>query len=325
VRRPLVEVRNLTVTFKNSSIPFGRTRSRIIAVDNVSFDIFESEVLSLVGESGSGKTTVARCLALLQQPTSGSVTIDGKEIKSLRGKNLKENRKNVQIVFQDPYESLYPRFDVFSIISTAIVRLTGQRDRRKIFEEVSSLLTEVGLDPSFYMRRFPHQLSGGERQRVSIAKALASKPRILIADEPTTMLDASQRLMMLALIEKLKIERNLTVLFITHDFGSASLMSDRIAVMYMGKIVEIGRAEEVLKRKHHPYTELILSAVPSLRSDEQGLQDFSMNTGEVVRPAKGCPFHPRCKYAQNKCREEIPVLEEKSADHLAACYFPLSV
>ncbi len=326
-RQSIYEIRNLCVTFTKYAGVLRRQRSDVRAVDNISLNIYEKEILSLVGESGSGKTTVARCLMALVTPSSGSLKYRGEiEVSNLRSKALLDYRKDVQIIFQDPFESMYPRFDVYTTVSTPIVQLTGEKNRLQLEETVSRLLSEVGLDPLETMHKLPHQLSGGERQRVSIARALAPNPKVLIADEPITMLDASLRLNILSLLLDIKAKRNLTIVMITHDLASAKIMSDRTAVMYSGKLVEIGPTDRLLSSPHHPYTELILRSTPHLHSKniprEVGRMEATMEDSEGIR--KGCVFQPRCRYATSVCSEVEPPLLEKSKAHLAACHNPLN-
>jgi oligopeptide/dipeptide ABC transporter ATP-binding protein len=323
VASPILKVEGLTVTFVRESGALRKIRHVVKAVNNVSFDIHESEVLSVVGESGSGKTTVARCVAALAKPSQGSIRWRDKNVSSLNRKEMKDYRKNVQIIFQDPFESIYPRQDVLTTISVPIRRLTGEKDPKRIEEAVTNLLVEVGLTPELHLRRLPHQLSGGERQRVNIARALASSPKLLVADEPTTMLDASQRLNVLSLLIRLKKERNLTVLLITHDLASARLMSDRTAIMYMGKIVELGPTKTILSHPSHPYTRMILEAMPKLGSSKIG--KYIGSKGEETKVAlQGCAFRPRCAYATEVCSKVEPELSEKSKSQYAACHNPLS-
>jgi oligopeptide/dipeptide ABC transporter ATP-binding protein len=320
-----MSVRNLAVSFAMPSGFFGRRPVIIHAVDHVSFDIHPSETLSLVGESGSGKTTIARCIMKLISRYSGSILYNGTDVKVLSGKAEARYREEGQVVYQDPYESLSPREDVFTAVSTPLRLLKRERDPDRLLDEVSSLLAEVGLNPGEVLRKLPHQLSGGERQRVNIARALAPKPKLIVADEPITMLDASQKLNILTLLSDLKAKRNLTILLITHDLASARIMSDRTAIMYLGKIVEIGPTEPTLERPHHPYTELILSSTP--RKSRQ--IDFDQETTKALEDSqsvtRGCVFRPRCGYATKICEEAEPILERKSASRLAACHNALNL
>ena len=279
----LLRVDNLCVNFEKSSGLLGREKTLVRAVDHVSFDLFEGEIFSLVGESGSGKSTIAKCLTKLILPNSGHIIFDSDEVTALKsGKALKEYKRNVQIVYQDPFESLNPRWDVFTSISIPVRLLMGERNSETVKEIVGKVIAEVGLDSSAVMHKFPHQLSGGERQRVNIARALACNPRLLIADEPITMLDASQRINILSLLSKLKRERNLTVLLITHDLASAKLMSDRTAIMLRGRIVESGFTHTVLSKPHHPYTQLILETIPKRNRVLGGSSQYASAAEEVA-------------------------------------------
>jgi peptide/nickel transport system ATP-binding protein len=325
--RALFQVRDLEVIFTRRQGVFRRKEATVRAVNKVSFDVYDSELLSIVGESGSGKTTIARCLMALATPSSGSVMFGDEEIGRLSGRKLLDYWRNVQMVFQDPFESLNPRLDIFTTLAIPLRRLSKETDERKIAEEVSRLLSEVGLDVNDVIRKFPHQLSGGERQRVNIAKALAPNPKVLIADEPITMLDASQRLNVLSLLIKLKESRNLTIVLITHDLASAKIMSDRTAVMYSGKLVEIGPTKNLLTIPHHPYSELILSATPRLakRGTRPAEAEYLTGIEESQTIEHGCVFAPRCKYKTQVCLETEPPLMEKSSSHLAACHHALNV
>jgi peptide/nickel transport system ATP-binding protein len=322
----LYKIRNLGVVFRRRQGIIRRKETIVHAVRDVSFDVYESELLSIVGESGSGKTTIARCLMGLAAPTEGSINFVATEVSKLSNRDLRDYWRKVQLVFQDPFESLNPRMDVFTILSIPLRRLAKENDSSKIEQEVRRLLGEVGLDADEVMYKFPHQLSGGERQRVNIAKALAPNPKVLIADEPITMLDASQRLNILSLLIKLKESRNLTVIMITHDLASARIMSDRTVVMYSGRMVEIGPTERLLTLPHHPYSELILSATPRLvknRTKSAELGDSGIEESMTIE--HGCVFAPRCKYKSQKCLESDPTLLEKSAGHLAACFNALNI
>ena len=319
----ILELKDLCVYFRGES---GGLRSKpniVRAVDDVSIKLYETELLALVGESGSGKTTVARTIAGLTKPTSGTVLHRGSEVDKLQGEKLQEYLRDVQIVFQDPFESLYPRFDVFTIISTPIVRLLGEKNRASLEKAVSDLLIELGLDPAVYMHRLPHQLSGGERQRVSIARALASNPKLLVADEPVTMVDASQRFNILSLIKILQEKRNLSVLLITHDLASAKIMGNRIALMYKGKIVEIGPAQTVLSKPFHPYMEMIIEATPTLEETPETFGAIQSSQDEKAF-TEGCVFRARCKYATETCKTVEPKLIEREEKHSVACHNPLN-
>jgi peptide/nickel transport system ATP-binding protein len=321
---PLLQVENLSVTFSKEFGFLGRQTRTTKAVDRVSFNLYPSETLSLVGESGSGKTTIARCITALAAPTSGSIKYNGMNVTKLSGKNLINYRREVQIAFQDPFGSLNPFDDVFSAIATPIRRL-NRESGPQVIQSVSSLLEEVGLVPSEVMHKLPHQLSGGERQRVNIARALASRPRILVADEPVSMLDASQRLNLLLLLQELQERRKIAVLMITHDLATSKVMGGRTAVMYLGKLVEIGPTLELLATPHHPYTELLISAAPRMNFESEDAlgniaKPFSTTIEESEKLQGGCVFRNRCPYATQICSDEEPELLEKSNNRFTACH-----
>jgi peptide/nickel transport system ATP-binding protein len=326
-RKPLLELKDLSVAFRKPRGTIGSTSSIFTAVDQVRFEIFESEFVSLVGESGSGKSTIARCILLLTRPSSGSIIYKGSDIFKMKSHDLLNYRREVQIVYQDPFESLNPRQDVFSAVSAPIRHLVGEKNRSVLLKEVTDLLIEVDLDPSVVSHKFPHQLSGGERQRINIARALAAKPKVLIADEPVTMLDATQRFNILSLLMKLKETRNLTVLMITHDLPSAQLVSDRTLVIYLGRIVEQGSTRDVIQQPHHPYVELIMSSIPkpAWLSEQAGERQPQYSIEESMGIMNGCSFMPRCKYALPICKTTVPLLEEKSPKHDVACHNPINI
>jgi peptide/nickel transport system ATP-binding protein len=321
---PILRVKNLVVTFTKNRGTLKKSKTVVRAVDDVSFDIYKNEIVSLVGESGSGKTTIARAIMSLVTPDSGSITFNELQVSRLGRKELLNYWKDVQFVFQDPFESLNPRFDVFTTLSISLNRLTGETDSSVTTERVHKVLGEVGLDSEEVVHKFPHQLSGGERQRVNIAHALIPNPKLLIADEPITMLDASQRLNMLTLLMQLRSARHLTILMITHDLASALMTSDRTMVMYLGKVVETGPTRALLASPHHPYAEMIIQATPRLKRPMDSVDSTaSMEESEYV--TKGCVFRPRCSYATEICREVEPGLLEKSKGRFAACHNALSL
>ena len=311
---PILSVKNLGVRFRGA-------KNVIDAVSDVSFDVFESEILSIVGESGSGKTTIARCLAKLLEPTSGSIVYRGRDVTSIHGEELKRYRKEVQIVFQDPFESLNPRHDVLTAVSAPIRYLLKETNQSRVYELASEVVDEVGLNPSEVLTRYPHQLSGGQRQRVSIARALASNPTLLVADEPITMLDAAQRLNVLSLLWRLKKTRGISVIMITHDLASARLLSDRTAVLFRGKMFEYGPTEEVVTNSLHPYTDLIIHAAPGTKADVQGIAD-KVRQEAYQRPAQGCIFRPLCVRATDVCGKAEPEFKEALPGHAVSCYHP---
>jgi peptide/nickel transport system ATP-binding protein len=323
-----LQVNNLRVVFTKAGGVLGRQRSEVRAIDNLTLDLRRSEVLSVVGESGSGKTTLLRCIMKLQRPTSGSIIYNGIELTRITGgKDLLNFRRQVQMVFQDPYECLNPRQTVYSMVSMPIRYLVGERDESKIEEKVRELLEEVRLKPAETMNKYAHQLSGGERQRVNIAKALAPDPKVLLLDEPITMLDAAQRLTVLQLLTELREKRDLTLLMITHDLATSKVISDRIIVMYLGKVVEMGLVRDVLERPYHPYVELIRESMPSLKSlDQAPLERSAIPVRRVEeKVTAGCIFRPRCKYATEICKTVDPPFEEKSSLHRTACHNPLNL
>ncbi len=320
-----IENGNALISVKDLCVDFKTKGGTLQAVRTVTFDLHESEVLSIVGESGSGKTTVARCVTRLMKPTTGSIKYEGMEISNLKGKELIDYRRKVQMIFQDPFESLNPRQDVFTAISTPIQSLLGEKNQTRLYKAVGDLLEEVGLEPARVMNRFPHQISGGEKQRVSIARALAVNPRVLVADEPITMLDSAQRLNVLSILKELKEKRNMTVMIITHDLASAKLLSNRIIVMYRGNVFEAGQTDEILVQPHHPYTELILASMPDVDLHKPGRDPAVGDWGDTAAmTSRGCIFRPRCKYATEICQNTEPPLELKSPGHLAACHNALN-
>jgi len=293
------------------------------AVDGVSFDIREGEILGVVGESGCGKTTTGRLLVRLETPTSGHMFFRDVDIASLKGAELKEFRRKVQMIFQDPYESLNPRFTVFATVSEPLlVHGVGETyDERE--EMVARALESAELKPAEeYMYRYPHELSGGQRQRVAIARALALRPEFVVADEPVSMLDVSIRAGIMNLMLNLRQQYEIPFMFISHDVSVTRYMSHRIAVMYLGNIVELASAEEVIKNPMHPYTEALLSAVPV--PDPKAKHGRVEIKGELPSPINvpsGCTFHPRCLYRRDICKEVRPVLREITPGHWVQCHF----
>jgi oligopeptide transport system ATP-binding protein len=312
----LLEVRNLHKTFASKRL-FGRPTRRIRAVNGVSFEVNEGETLGLVGESGCGKSTLARTLMFLEEPSAGEILFRGKRLQPDDARRL---RRSAQIVFQDPYTSLPPRMRVRRIVAEPLF-IHELADRKEIGARVERLLEEVGLKADV-ANKYPHQLSGGQRQRVGIARALAVQPSLIIADEAVSSLDLSIQAQILNLMKDLQREHRLSYIFISHDLGVVKYMSHRIAVMYLGEIVEIANANELYRRQLHPYTRALMSATPSLEQKA----DRIVLEGEPPDPARlppGCEFHPRCPMAQAICREEDPVLLEWLPNRLSACHFAL--
>jgi peptide/nickel transport system ATP-binding protein len=317
----LLRAEALTKTYTLGSAWFGRKKN-LRAVDGVSLDIARGETLGLVGESGSGKSTLGRLLLHLERPSSGRVMLDGQDLGRLPGKQLRAARRHMQVVFQDPYGSIDPRWSLGNIIAEPLlVHETLTKSQRRA--RVRSLLAEVGLDPA-WDTRFPHQLSGGQRQRVAIARAIALRPRFVLADEALSALDASVQAQVVNLLQDLKERLGLTYLFIAHGLHVVRRLSDRVGVMYLGRLVEIGPAEEVFRHPAHPYTQALIAAIPA--PDPSRRKEFVAIPGEIAasgeRPA-GCRFHPRCAFAAARCREEAPQLESVTDSRTVACHFPL--
>ena len=315
---PLLSINNLKTWFPVKKGVFARTVGYVRAVDDVSLEILHGETLGVVGESGCGKSTLARTILKLEKPRSGSIIINGEDLLSLHGAKLKEFRRTVQVVFQNPHASLNPRHNILEILTEAMLAY-GLTTREKRRDAAAVLLADVGM-PADVLDRYPHEFSGGQRQRISIARALSLNPKLLICDEAVSALDLSVRAQVLNLLEDLKEKHGLAYLFITHDIGVIEHISDRIAVMYLGRIVETGPTDLVLNSPAHPYTQLLKRAVPRIGVP---LPEDDTQPGEISQSAeiKGCPFAPRCPLADNHCRTETPALE--CHDHtarLTACF-----
>jgi oligopeptide transport system ATP-binding protein len=312
-KNELVKVRNLVKYF-----PVENSDDVVRAVDDVSFDILAGETLGLVGESGCGKSTVGRCLLRLYEPTSGEVSFEGNNIIGLPNKEMQKLRREMQIIFQDPYASLNPRLNILSIVSEPLkIHGIGNKTERK--ERVADLLKKVGLDPN-YMYRYPHEFSGGQRQRLGIARALALNPKLIICDEPVSALDVSVQAQVVNLLQDLQAEFGLTYLFISHGLAVVEHISQRVAVMYLGKIVEIAEAKELYELPLHPYTKALLSAIPV--PDPKQKRERIVLQGDVptpINPPSGCRFRTRCPIAIPQCAEIVPELREITTGHLAAC------
>jgi oligopeptide transport system ATP-binding protein len=323
---PLIEIKHVKKYFPIRKGLLQREVARVHAVDDVSFAVREGETLGLVGESGCGKSTLGRTIVRLLEPTEGQIIFRGTPIESLGARRLRPLRREMQMVFQDPYASLNPRKRVGSIIGDPL-KIHGLGDKRERKAQVEQLLETVGLSPEHY-NRFPHEFSGGQRQRIGIARALALRPKLVVADEPVSALDVSIQSQMLNLLEDLQNEFRLTYIFIAHDLGVVRHVSDRIAVMYLGKLVEVSPAEELYQRPIMPYTEALLSAVPIPDPDLAARRERIVLVGDVpspINPPSGCRFHPRCRYASQVCREVEPPLVDYGGGHLAACHHPLNV
>jgi oligopeptide transport system ATP-binding protein len=317
---PLLRVRNLVKHFPVQGGLFSRTVDRVHAVDGVSFEIAAGETLGLVGESGCGKSTTGRCILRLIEPTAGEVRFDGRDVMAADARGLRELARGMQIIFQDPYASLNPRMTVGAIIGEALTIHGLARNVREYDERVVNLLETVGLHAD-YRSRYPHEFSGGQRQRIGIARALAVSPRLIVCDEPVSALDVSIQAQVINLLEDLQRQFGLAYLFIAHDLSVVEHISRRVAVMYLGRIVELASAHDLYATPRHPYTEALLSAVPV--PDPAAKRQRIVLQGDVpnpIRPPAGCHFHPRCPHAMERCRSEAPLLREVAPGHLAACH-----
>ncbi|MBI2238424.1 MAG: dipeptide ABC transporter ATP-binding protein [Actinobacteria bacterium] len=325
-RTPLVKLEGIKKYFPiTRGIIFQHRIGDVHAVDGVDLEIYAGETVGLVGETGCGKSTLARVVMRLYDATEGRVIFDGDDITHLKGRELRELRRNMQMIFQDPFASLNPRRTVGSIISEPF-RLHRTVPREKIKSEVQELMELVGLNPEHY-NRYPHEFSGGQRQRIGVARSLALRPRLIVCDEPVSALDVSIQAQILNLLEDLQEEFNLTYLFIAHDLSVVKHVSDRVAVMYLGKIVEMAPGATLYRNPKHPYTGALLSAVPIPDPDLAERKKRIILEGDVpspIDPPPGCRFHPRCPRAQlPKCREEEPSLVPHHEGQVAACHFPL--
>jgi peptide/nickel transport system ATP-binding protein/oligopeptide transport system ATP-binding protein len=319
-RKELVRVNNLVTYFPVRSGILQRTVAWVQAVDDVSFTIRQGETLGLVGESGCGKTTVGRSILRLVEPTSGSVIFDGNDVLKLQGKELKKLRREMQIIFQDPYASLDPRVPIGeSVMEGLNIHKIGSRQERN--ELMIQTLRKVGLE-DYHARRYPHEFSGGQRQRIGIARALALRPKFIICDEPVSALDVSIQSQVLNILKDLQADFHLTYLFIAHNLSVVEHISDRVAVMYLGKIVELTTRDALFKMPLNPYTQALLSAIPI--ADPTLKRKRTILKGDVpspINPPSGCRFHPRCPVAQLNCSLEEPPLREIRPGHQAACHY----
>jgi oligopeptide/dipeptide ABC transporter ATP-binding protein len=319
----LVDVKGLKVHFPIKGGLLSRTVAQVKAVDGVDLFIRRGETLGLVGESGCGKSTTGRAVLQLIKPTAGSVKFDGVELTKLSPGQVRKKREQMQMVFQDPYGSLDPRFTVGQIIAEPLENF-NRGNPKEIADQVANLLEVVGLNP-YYVNRFSHEFSGGQRQRIGIARALALHPSFVVADEPVSALDVSIQAQVLNLMQELQGKFGLTYLFVAHNLSVVKHISDRVAVMYLGRVVELSSSEALYELPLHPYTQALLSAIPVPDPEIEARRKRIILEGDVpsaVNPPSGCNFHPRCWKAQAICREVIPVLEAKQPDHYAACHFP---
>jgi len=315
----LLEVRDLKMYFPIKGGIFRRAVGYVYAVDGVSFFIDRGETLGLVGESGCGKTTTGFCVLRLYEPTAGEVYFHGKDILKIKGGEMRGLRRKMQVVFQDPYASLDPRMTIKDTVGEPLL-INGVAKGARLRERVLRLLKEVGLSED-HMNRFPHEFSGGQRQRICIARALAVKPELVVLDEPTSSLDVSVQAQVLNILKDLQKRMGLTYLFISHDLSVVKYMSYRIAVMYLGKIVELSSSEEIFEKAEHPYTRALTSSIPLPDPNLKG--SMKILKGEVpspINPPSGCRFHPRCPYVKTICKRETPELTDIGNGHLVACH-----
>ena len=314
----LLEARNLTKEF-----PAGR-KKKVHAVSDVSLQVFHGETLGLVGESGCGKSTLGRLLIRLLTPDSGSLLVRGEDVTHLSEKDFRKYRKKLQLIFQDPYASLDPRLPVRDLIAEPLRTNRTCRTREELTQRVLALMEDVGV-PGEYLYHYPHQFSGGQRQRIGIARALAADPELIVCDEPVSALDVPVQNQILNLLKKLQKSRGLTYLFISHDLSVVRHISDRVCIMFLGTLCEMGRVDDVYQNPRHPYTRYLMNAIlvpdPHHREDQTEL--LSGEIPSAVNPPPGCRFHTRCPYADSRCRSEAPKMQDMGGGHLAACHYPL--
>jgi len=318
---PLLQLTNVKTHFPvEEGWVFKRQVGTVKAVDGVSLSIAQGEVLGLVGESGCGKSTLARTIMQLLPATDGTVVLAGRNLKENSAAEMLQVRRDLQMIFQDPYASLNPRMTVFATLAEPL-RVHRICPPQQTLERVSQLMNLVGLAPRF-MQKYPHEFSGGQRQRIAIARALALEPKVIVADEPVSALDVSIQAQILNLLAQLRRKMNLTLIFIAHDLSVVKHISDRIAVMYLGKIVELGPAADVIDRPRHPYTRALISAIPTVSPQLRGASQRIVLAGDPpspINPPQGCPFHPRCAFAQDRCTTIVPPLYPAGPDREAAC------
>ncbi len=319
MQKPLLEINGLKKYFAIKGGVLGRKVGEVKAVDDVSFSVKEGEILGIVGESGCGKSTTGKSILRLIEPTEGEVKFEGQDITKISQKDMRHLRKNMQIIFQDPYASLNPRHTVEKIIGEPLL-VNGMKSSKERKKRVNELLEVVGLS-SYHASRYPHQFSGGQRQRIGIARALANNPKLIICDEPVSALDVSVQSQILNLMEDLRTKFNLTYIFIAHDLSVVKHISDRVGVMYLGQMVELTEKDKLYDNPKHPYTQALLSAVPTPDPDQ--INDRVILKGDVPSPSNppsGCPFHTRCPRAMHICQQVRPQLKEVDENHIVACH-----
>ena len=318
---PLLLVEDLQLFYPVRSGLFGKKRF-VRAVDGVSLEIRKGETVGLVGESGCGKSSLGRAIVRLETPQSGRILLNGRDLLPLTGKALRQCRRDLQMIFQDPYGSLNPRLSIRSALDE-VLRLHSGLDKAARIARAEELMTMVGLDPS-QLDRYPHQFSGGQRQRIGIARALASNPALIVADEPVSALDVSVQASVINLLQEIREKTGTAFLFIAHDLAVVEHISNRIVVMYLGKIMESGPSHEVCSSPRHPYTRALLSAVPTIQPDGRKRILLNGDVPSPLSPPDGCPFHPRCPYAQERCRRECPPLQEDASGRAVRCFSPVT-
>lgn len=317
--KKLFEIKNLNMHYPVTDGLMGNVKGYVYALNNVDLDIYENEILGLVGESGSGKSTLGSCILRLINPTSGDIIFNGENITCKTKKELKDFRKNAQLVFQNPYMSLNPRMKIYDILKEPFI-VHGIKDKKCIDEKINKIISLIGMSGDI-LSRYPHEFSGGQRQRLAIARAIILNPEFVVADEPVSALDVSIQAQIVNLLTELKEHLNLTMLFISHDLSIIKYISDRVAVMYLGEIVEIATKKEFFENHKHPYAKALLNAVPIISEDRKNKKIFL--EGDIPspqNPPKGCKFHTRCPYVMPECRNNHPELKEISFNHKVRCF-----
>lgn len=323
-KEPLVKVENLKMHFPLTKGLISRVYGHVKAVDDVSFEIYEGETFGLVGESGCGKTTTGKCVLRVLDPTDGKIWYAGKDIAKIPQNEMKQYRRELQMIFQDPYSSLDPRQSVYTILKEALVADRKPHEAAEIRDRIVQLLEMVGLSREM-IARYPHELSGGQRQRLGIARALACNPKVIVCDEPVSALDVSIQAQIINLFERLQKELGLTYIFVVHDLAVVRHIAKRIGVMYLGHLVEVLDTKDLYYNSRHQYTKALLSAVPTTDYYAEQKRQRILLEGEVPSPIHapgGCPFHPRCRYATEACKNTMPPLKNDGSGHLLACYNP---